>query len=475
MRILIRGAQVIAFRDGEHRLLDGGDISIENDLIRFVGSEASGDFDRIIDARRHLVFPGFISLHTHPVNSALARSYLEDLGSKQFGMSTLYEYLPLSSTIRSENAEAGLRFSYVELLKSGVTTAVDLLDPVPRRSSELAREVGVRAYIAPPIQDGRWYTPDGNRVLYEWDHERGQAALERAVDFAAELAENPNDLVQPMLAPSQVDTCTPELLRAVRERGRELGLRVQVHASQSTVEFREMLQRHGQTPIEFLRANDMLGPDVIVGHGIFVSGHPWLQYPGRDLELLAETGTHVAHCPWVFARRGMAMHSLHRYRQAGINIGMGLDSFPLDMFNEMRAGALTCKLLEGNAGVATARQMFDAATLGGAAALGRSDLGRIAPGAKADLVFVRLDRMSMTPYRDPLKNLVWSGSPADIDMVMVDGQVVVSEGNVLAFNTQDLAHEVQQAAERLWQELPERDWAGRNVDELSPPSLKSWD
>ena len=149
----------------------------------------------------------------------------------------------------------------------------------------------------------------------------------------------------------------------------------------------------------------LLGPRTSVAHCLFTTAHPWTHLPegepGRhasdDLRILAETATSVVHCPMVFARRGLAMHSFDRYRVAGINLAMGTDTFPRDIIHEMRVAALVCKVVEGNFLVGNARDLYDAATLGGARLLGRDDLGRLAPGAKADLIVVDFQDLHVGP------------------------------------------------------------------------------
>jgi cytosine/adenosine deaminase-related metal-dependent hydrolase len=168
------------------------------------------------------------------------------------------------------------------------------------------------------------------------------------------------------------------------------------------------------------------------------------------------------------------MHSYPRYRRAGVNVALGTDTFPQDMLHEMRVAAVLGKVVEGDPRVATARDVFESATLAGARALGRDDLGRIAPGARADLVLVNLRTLGMAPVRDPIKNLVFSATREDVATVMIDGRVIVSGGRVLGLDEAELARELQCAAERLWKRVPERDWAGRTVDRISPPSLPAW-
>ncbi|MDQ3779834.1 MAG: amidohydrolase family protein, partial [Chloroflexota bacterium] len=129
------------------------------------------------------------------------------------------------------------------------------------------------------------------------------------------------------------------------------------------------------------------------------------------------------------------------------------------------------KIVDRRTEVATAADVFNAATLGGAAALGRDDLGRIAPGAKADLLIWQGDSMSMTPMRDPLRNIVYSAQSEDLVTVLIDGKVVMRDRVIPGIDPAQLAREVQAAAERIWPKMGSGDWAGRDVDQLSPQSF----
>ena len=154
----------------------------------------------------------------------------------------------------------------------------------------------------------------------------------------------------------------------------------------------------------------MLGHNTILGHAIIIGGSSWTNYPAGDVAIMADAGCSVAHAVWVFARRGVAMESFARYRAAGVNMSLGTDTNPQSVIEAMRWAAVCSKMMERNTEATTAAHAFDAATLGGARALGRDDLGRIAPGAKADLVLWKATSWRMTPLRDPIKNIVYNAS-----------------------------------------------------------------
>jgi cytosine/adenosine deaminase-related metal-dependent hydrolase len=275
-----------------------------------------------------------------------------------------------------------------------------------------------------------------------------------------------------MMAPAQVDTCTADLFVDATAAAHELGVPVQTHASQSVVEYREMFRRHGLSPVGWLHSLGVLGPHFIIGHAIFLDHHSWIRGPEPgDLDLIAETHTSVAHCPNQFARGGMALEHFGRYVRRGVNMGIGTDTFPHNMIDEMRWAVVVAKLASGDVGSTSLGEVLDAATVGGARALGRDDIGRLAPGCKADLVLVDLDHPQMRPMRDPLKSLVFSALERPIAQVYVDGRQVVRDGRVLTIDVEANLAELAAGQARGMRGIPERDWAQRSPEEAFPMSL----
>lgn len=477
MKTLIQGGTVIGFDGKGHVLIPGGVVVLEDDRVVHVGKSFAGPVDRRLDATGTLVGPGFVNVHFHASTEAAGR-FILDVGRPDVLGSG---YLNYSAPRRGqtgisarESARVGGRFALAELLRFGSTTAVEV-GGIYGDQAELVDEagkLGIRAYICPGFGSARYVTTGDGRLEWEWDEGRGFAGLERAKAFIKEYDGAHGGRIRCMLYPLQVDTCSPKLLAATREAANQLKVRVQVHTGQSQLEFIEILRRHQRTPIELLEDTGLLGPDLIVAHCVYVTGHSRAIYPrGRDLERIAASGATVAHSPSVFARRGVALESFHKYRQAGIPIALGTDTYPRDLLNEMRVASLVCKVKEGDLAVATAAEMFTAATLGGAAALGRDDLGRLAPGAKADVVIINLRKLRFGPVRDPIRALITCAVGDDVETVFVDGRVVVEEGRVLGVDEQELLTRTQAEAERLWATAPEWDWKGRHLDEISPPSF----
>jgi 5-methylthioadenosine/S-adenosylhomocysteine deaminase len=168
------------------------------------------------------------------------------------------------------------------------------------------------------------------------------------------------------------------------------------------------------------------------------------------------------------------MISFDRYRKAGVNVGLGTDTYPRDLVHEMRMASATNKLVDGNVLAAPAEAVFEAATLGGARALGRADLGRLAAGAKADLTIVDLSSPRIGVVRDPIRSLVQSATGEDVTTVIVDGRVVVEQGQVLGIDAAALRDECQRSAEAYWQAYGGWDPDGLTADQRFPPSLPPW-
>jgi 5-methylthioadenosine/S-adenosylhomocysteine deaminase len=473
-RIAIRAGHIIAHDGRSHRHLRDGVVVIEGDRILHVGPRFDGSVDETVNAADRVVTPGLISTHAHIGGSPLDRSFLEDRGNPQFWYSGLFEMLPVRHEAQDDEAgRACVDFSMAELLRGGVTTVMEI-GGLGEYVVDRAAHYGLRVYMGLAFKSGRWLTRDGRRVTWEWDEAAGRRGLERAVDFHTKHDGAHGDLVRCFFAPAQVDTCTPELLKEAKRRADEVRRPYQVHTSQSVVEFNEMVARHGKTPVAWMHELGVLGPNTILGHAIIVGGSSWTNYPAGDVALMADAGCSVAHAVWVFARRGVAMESFARYRKAGINMSLGTDTNPQSVIEAMRWAAVISKMMERNTEATTAADAFDAATLGGAKALGRDDLGRIAPGAKADLVLWRASSWRMTPLRDPIKNIVYNATDEDVDRVYVNGRVVVDGGRVLAADESAILQALQAGGERMWPRMGKHDWAGRDADQLSPPTYPAW-
>jgi cytosine/adenosine deaminase-related metal-dependent hydrolase len=293
--------------------------------------------------------------------------------------------------------------------------------------------------------------------------------MRQALETIDAARKHPSGRLSGMVCPAQIDTCTPHLLKDAVAAARERGIVAQLHTAQSIVEFNEITRRHGKTPVEWLDSLGILGPDLVLGHGIFLNDHPFIHWPhADDFARLRDSGAQVAHCPTVFARRGISLNWLGRYVSAGITVGIGTDTFPHDFLDEMRLAAYVARVRAGDFRAASTQQVFEAGTIGGAKILRRADLGRLAVGAKADFSLVDMSHPMMRPVRDPLRSLVYSAGSRAVRDVYVAGEQVVRDGRVLTIDVEAAHAALAEAQAASLQGVPGRDWAGRTAETLSP-------
>jgi cytosine/adenosine deaminase-related metal-dependent hydrolase len=467
-----RAAWVVAWDEaaGAHCYLRDADIAFADGVLLQVGGHWEGVAAREMDGDALLVIPGLINIHCHPAQSPIFRGYVEEFGNPRLFYSGRHRFrqafLP---DVEAQRASA--RFGLAELLAGGVTTVVDLSHAYPGWLDLLA-ESGIRAVAAPMFRAAAWFTDTGQETQYDWSPDLGEAAFAEAAAAMDEAERHPSGLLSAMVSPAQVDTCTPELLRRAAALARATGRPLHTHAAQSIAEFGAMTRRHDMTPIAFLDRLGFLGPRTILGHAVFTDAHPWILWPTReDLRLIAQSGTAVAHCPTVFLRDGSLLHDLGSYREAGIRIGIGTDTHPQNLLEEMRSAELLARAAAGPRHRGDTAAVFHAATVAGADVLGRDDLGRLAPGARADLVCCTLDHPAMQPLRDPLRNLIHVAAERAVRDVFVDGRQVVAEGRVLTIDRAAAARALQAEQGRVAARVPALDPQGADAETLMPLAL----
>jgi cytosine/adenosine deaminase-related metal-dependent hydrolase len=480
-RTLIKGRWVVGYDGREHRLIDDGVVVYEGDEIIHVGKSFDGRTDEVIQAKGRLVIPGLINIHA-VTNICIVHFRIDGVGtggSRTTKARMLEGITNPRAYFEGDDIRTSARFSVAGLLKGGATTIGEItafgttgFQP-PREQveaiAETAVEMGARMYISQPYLDGKRYTDEGG-AGYHFDEEAGLKALDEAVKFCEEYEGTHGDLIRTMLFPYRFDGCSEGLLKATKVKASELGVPIHMHISQYLSEFHEIVRRYGKTPVHFLHDIGFLGPKTILTHLLYTSLNPMSPAPNapirdpRDIEMLADAGTTLGHTPAVWARYGLPLHSYAKFRDAGVNIAIGTDSFPMDMFMEMRYAAIMGKTVERERSAVTAGDVFNASTLGGAKALERSDLGRLAPGAKADIVIVDLTGLHTALTYDPIRTMVYFASQSDIETVIVDGKKVVEGGRIPGLDEEKLAREADGINHRF----------AERRGETYPTSIKSW-
>jgi len=449
----------------------GIDLAFEGNTIRHVGPGYTGPADTTIDGKNRFVLPGLIDVHSHPEHEPAYRGIREEHGLPGMHMSGLFErsqaYAASDDAFRGASAE----FAYCELLLSGVTTLVDI-SPAWDGWPELMAKSGLRSFLAPGFASARWKLENDHTLAYAWDEARGVARFENALKVVDAAVKHPSGRLSGVVSPSQIDTCTESLLRDARDAAKERRLPFTVHCAQGVNEVQEMLNRHGLTSIQWAHKLGLLERGTILGHALFIDTHSWIRWhTKRDLAILAESGTAVAHCPSPFVRYGHVMESLGDYLRAGVTMGLGTDVSPHNLVEEMRKAAVLGRVSARDIRAVSTADVLHAATIGGATALMRDDLGRLAPGKKADIVLVDLKHPHMMPARDPLRSFVYHAADRAVRDVYVDGRQVVAAGKVLTMDQADAAERLTEAQQRMMSMVPQHDYLKRTADQITPLSL----
>jgi 5-methylthioadenosine/S-adenosylhomocysteine deaminase len=233
-----------------------------------------------------------------------------------------------------------------------------------------------------------------------------------------------------------------EQLRAVREIADRLGLRISIHLGWSTFEHEAARKVQGAGPFEFARDNGLLGPGTVATH-CYVIG-------GSDIEILAQARAHVAHCPLMNAFRG-CIAPVNAFRRSGINVALGIDNMFGDYFDVLRAAITGARIKTQDPVALLAPDVLEMATVGGGRAMGlEAEIGSLEAGKRADLIMIDLRALGLQPVLDPVQNLVYHAHGRDVELVMVDGNVLVDDGEFTTIDRDGVIDAASRAAAAAW-------------------------
>ncbi|MEK1888484.1 MAG: amidohydrolase family protein [Phyllobacterium sp.] len=448
---VIRNAAWIVAWDSQtssHVYRRDGDVAFSNAGIVQVGGHYAGAAGQEIAGAGLMVMPGLVNIHCHSGDEPLAKGLFEDAGTPALWGNALYEFSALLDADTDAQA-AAQTVMLGDLMRSGVTTMLDIAANHPRWISTMAQS-GLRGYLAPGFRQAQWRVVDSHRLEFDWDDQAGKDRFKEALALVDAVSAHPSGRLHGVVAPAQIETCHPDLIAEAVDAARRRGVRITIHAAQTMAEHEELLRRHGRTAIQHLDAIGVLGPDLILGHCIFADHHSWTRQRTRnDIVRLAQTGTAVAHCPVTFARSGMTLETVGSYQREGVTIGIGTDSYPFNMLEEMRQALICARIAGRSFAEIDTHGIFNAATIGGAEALGRSDIGRLKVGAKADVVLIDVTTPGMQPVHDPLRNLLHCAADRAVKDVFVDGTAVVRNHVVAHLDYDGAVRELQDAQNRM--------------------------
>lgn len=444
---LIRDLAYLVTMDDGEREYSGAHVAIRDGWIESVGTERpSGEFDQVVDGSSCVAVPGLVNTHHHLYQS-LTRGFPESEGRTLFPwLRMLY---PIWAGIDEEAVYVSTQVGLAELLLSGCTTSSDHLYLHPRGQDRLtdveiaaAREIGARFHATRGSMD---LSVDGGGLPPPEVTQKPDVVLADCERVVREHHDpEPGALTRVALAPCSPFSVSEGLMRESAALARQIGVRLHTHIAETRDEEEYCRRRFGCRPIELLDRWNWLGPDVWLAHCVHLSD--------SDIGRVAETGTGVAHCPTSNMLLSSGLAPVLAMIAGSLDVGLGVDGSASNdgghLLSEAKQALLVARVRDGIDAM-TARQALRLATRGGAAVLGRDDIGQVAAGACGDIALYRMDDLYHAGGRsDPAGALVLCG-PVTAERVFVHGRQVVSRGRLVTVDAEALANRHQQASARL--------------------------
>ena len=472
MKTMLSGGWVVGHNGTTHAIVRDGVCVVDGDRVVHVGAGYDEPVDRVIDTTGMLVAPGLISTHMHPSNNT-TNFLFRDRGRPDAQANNYMNWqmiLPGAKRYKPD-ARASALLGMGQALRSGVTTAVTIgVREDPSAFIGAVEELGIRVFAGVAYRNVVMRaTPEGG-VTHDWSDERGQRGLQAALRFIEDYQGVAGGRLSHLLCPGHPDTCSEEILTATARHAEELGVPVTVHAAINLTELARIREWYDETPMQMLARVGLLGPKTLLGHSVFVSGHSWTDTPPGDIALMGEHGATVSHSPLKYAHMGVGVESLQRYIDAGVNVTMGTDLPPADMIGEMRLAMLMSRVADRHFLSTDPRDLFDAATVNAARALGRDDIGRLGPGAKADIAVYDLRSLFVGAVHDPIRSLIEDAVGQMATHVMIDGRLVLEDGRFTTIDEAELLATVQRDGEEMVRDIPNWVWGARQPKDAVPPS-----
>jgi 5-methylthioadenosine/S-adenosylhomocysteine deaminase len=430
--LIINGTVITANTDFD--ILPNAMVAVRHGKISRVGPmPAAGPLPPAVeelDAAGHIVMPGLVNAHTH-LPMVLFRGMADDLPLQEWLHAHMF---PAESRwITPDTVGPAARLACAEMLLSGTTTCCDgyFLEHLV---AEAVQEAGLRAVLAQGVIDfPAPGVPDP------------AANVSTAEAFVAKWA-GTSALIRPSIFCHSPYTCSGDTIRRAKAAADAAGVLFQIHVAETDQERRDCIEEHGLSPVAYLDRLGVLDARTLCVHAVWVDA--------ADERILGDRGVGIAHCPRSNMKLASGTAPVPSFLDARMPVGLGTDGAASNNTLDMLAEMTTAARLHKSAGMAptaaTARQMIEAATIGGAAAIGLDEvIGSIAPGKAADLVIVDTRAPHMTPMYQPVSHVVYAARASDVRNVMVNGRWVVRNRRMLTMDVKTLMADVNAIASAI--------------------------
>ena len=416
--LVIKGGTVLTMC-GE--IIKNGVVVVDKGLITFVGKDIKVKADKIIDAKGCAVMPGLVNAHTH-LPMTLLRGYADGLPYREWTEKIRKAEMKLTP----EYIKAGARLGILEMIKSGTTSFADMyihMDEV----AKVVEKTGIRAALGYGMIEGL--------------NEDSETKLKNREKFVKNWNGTANGRITTMYAPHSAASCSKEFLIKVKELAKKDDARIHIHVLETEDELKLMKKSYGMCSINLLNNINMLGPNMLAAHCIWLSDD--------DIEILKNKQVNVVHCPTSNTALGAGLARVPEMLKIGINVALGTDGAAsgggLDMWKEMRAAMLLHKLKNPRA--IPAQKVLEMATVNGARALG-INAGLLKAGCLADIIIVDLRKPQFMSSNIPAA-LVNGASGCDVRTVIVNGKILMEDHFVTVINEKNFIDEVMEAILKL--------------------------
>ncbi|WP_458185747.1 amidohydrolase [Haladaptatus sp. NG-WS-4] len=404
--------------------VDRADVLVDQDAgtILAVGDVPAAD--ETLDASDGLVIPGLVNAHCHAAMTLL-RGYADDKPLESWLREDIW---PVENALTPEDVRAGTELALLEMIRSGTTGFADMYFHV-EEVADAVENAGVRARIGHGV------------VTVGKDEEAAREDFETSLEIARRFDGAADGRISTAVMPHSLTTVGERYLNEYVPRAREIGVPLHYHANETQSEVRPLVEDSGLRPMEYAREEGMADSEDFVAHGVHLNS--------TEIDLLAETGTAVVHCPASNMKLASGMAPVQAMLDAGVTVGLGTDGTAsnndLDMFGEMRDAAMLGKLAANDASAVRAESVVDMATAGSATALEFAS-GRVEEGANADLAVLDLSAPHLTPHHDLVSHLVYAARGSDVRHTMCDGRVLMEDRDVVTIDDESVRKNAEKRA-----------------------------
>lgn len=423
MKTLLKNLTILTMKDKEPLF---GDIGLDGKLIAFVGKDDSFQADTVIDMKGKVALPGFVNGHTH-LAMTLLRNYKDTQPNLQAWLSEIF---PIEDKMDDRAIFAGANLGIAELIKSGCTTYADMYF-MAHQTIKASLDAGIRSV------QGLTFFGSGDDA---------RARIKERFPLM-EKAASGSDLVRFDAAVHAIYTCTEECYKIGSEFARTTGGMLNTHLSETFQEVQDSLKAHGMSPVHYLNSLNIFSTPTYIAHGVHIMDD--------EFEVLKEHNVSIIHNPSSNLKLASGIAPIARYREYGINVGLGTDGASsnnnLSMLKEANLATLISTVTTKDPMRLTPFETLKMATIDGARALGlENKIGTLEKGKEADITILDLDRVNTTPINDPYSAIVYSADTSNVDTVYCQGRELLSKGKLKTIDEKKAIKEIKKECSRLY-------------------------